>query len=201
MNFLAHIYLSGISDEIKIGNLLGELVKGNLDNPRNEGFSLGVKKGISLHRSIDYFTDNHLIVRKSVAKIRPLQGRFSGICLDILYDYFLASKFDLYTSKPLAQFSEEFYELLTDKMDTLPHQILPMVNSMISRDWFGMYAKQDGIRWAFLGMSKRIKTENRLLYFFDEILPNINEFENDFSIFFDELITFCEIQIGQKLRI
>ena len=29
MNYLAHLYLSGDSDEIKLGNFIGDYVKGN----------------------------------------------------------------------------------------------------------------------------------------------------------------------------
>ena len=49
MNVLAHIYLSGDSDKIIIGNYIGDYVKGkdylNYPDP--------IRKGIILHRHID----------------------------------------------------------------------------------------------------------------------------------------------------
>ena len=55
MNVLAHIYLSGDSDKIIIGNYIGDYVKGRdyLNYPDL------VRKGIILHRHIDGFTDSH----------------------------------------------------------------------------------------------------------------------------------------------
>ena len=62
MNYLAHIYLSGNNDMLKIGNFIADSVKGKqyLDYPK------AVQQGITLHRNIDEFTDSHPIVHQSV---------------------------------------------------------------------------------------------------------------------------------------
>ena len=61
MNVLAHIYLSGDSDEIIIGNYIGDYVKGRdyLKYPEL------IRKGIIIHRHIDDFTDRHPVVHRS----------------------------------------------------------------------------------------------------------------------------------------
>ena len=61
MNFLAHIYLSGEDDFVKIGNFMADSIRGSqyLDYPNS------LQKGILLHRHIDSFTDSHPIYRKS----------------------------------------------------------------------------------------------------------------------------------------
>ncbi|MCU0362399.1 MAG: ACP phosphodiesterase [Bacteroidales bacterium] len=61
MNVLAHIYLSGDSEKIIIGNYIGDYVKGRdyLKYPEL------VRKGIILHRHIDAFTDSHPVVHRS----------------------------------------------------------------------------------------------------------------------------------------
>ena len=53
MNFLAHIYLSGNNNLIKIGNFMADGIRGRdyLNFPEQ------VKKGILLHRQIDTFTE------------------------------------------------------------------------------------------------------------------------------------------------
>ena len=58
MNFLAHIYLSGNNDLLKIGNFMAYGIRGNdyLDYPE------GIQKGIILHREIDTFKDSHPIL-------------------------------------------------------------------------------------------------------------------------------------------
>jgi hypothetical protein len=53
MNFLAHIYLSGESDEIKVGNFIGDYVKGK----NWEKYPERSSEAFLLHRKIDSFTD------------------------------------------------------------------------------------------------------------------------------------------------
>ena len=57
MNYLAHAFLSLNDDEIQLGNLIGDFVKGN----KYERYPPKIKKGILLHRHIDSFTDHHQV--------------------------------------------------------------------------------------------------------------------------------------------
>ncbi|HAH23283.1 MAG TPA: DUF479 domain-containing protein, partial [Prolixibacteraceae bacterium] len=70
MNYLAHIYLSGDSEEITVGNFIGDFVKGN----RHQEFPEQVAFGILLHRRIDSFTDQHALVRECIQLLRPGYG-------------------------------------------------------------------------------------------------------------------------------
>ena len=58
---MAHLFLSGDDDDIKIGNYLGDFVKGN----QLDKYPKGIRDGILLHRKIDHFTDNHPVVLES----------------------------------------------------------------------------------------------------------------------------------------
>ena len=82
MNFLAHTFLSGDSDEILIGNFIADFIKGN----QFEDYSATVIDGIFLHRKIDSYTDQHPTVRQSVQRLRPDYGKYSGVIVDIYYD-------------------------------------------------------------------------------------------------------------------
>ena len=55
MNFLAHIYLSGNEEDVKIGNFIGDYIKGSAFHI----FPEKIKQGILLHRFIDSFTDKN----------------------------------------------------------------------------------------------------------------------------------------------
>lgn len=79
MNFLAHTYLSGENDDLKIGNFLGDFVKGRLNKLSQNQYTEGIIKGIALHREIDYFTDNHPIVKQSIDRLQPKYHKFSEI--------------------------------------------------------------------------------------------------------------------------
>ena len=73
MNFLAHIYLSGNNDLIKIGNFMADGIRGKdyLNFPED------IKKGILLHRQIDTFTDSHPIYRMSKHRLHEKYGPVS----------------------------------------------------------------------------------------------------------------------------
>ena len=60
MNYVAHQVLSFGDPNLQLGNLLGEVVKGN----QYQQYSPNLQKGILLHRQIDTFTDAHPIVKE-----------------------------------------------------------------------------------------------------------------------------------------
>jgi acyl carrier protein phosphodiesterase len=101
LNFLAHTYLSGDDDDLKIGNFLGDFVKGRLNKLSNSQYPEGIIKGMALHREIDFFTDSHPIVRKSIDRLQPKYHKVSGIVVDMFYDHVLAKNFALYSFRNL----------------------------------------------------------------------------------------------------
>ena len=106
MNFLAHIYLSGDNDFIKIGNFMADSIKG--DNYNN--YPEYIRKGILLHRSIDSFTDLHPVFRKSKHRLHDRYGHYSGVIMDIFYDHFLAKNWSNYSEIPLEKYVFNFYQ-------------------------------------------------------------------------------------------
>src|SRR5512147_206580 len=102
MNYLAHIFLSGVDRDILIGNFIGDYVKGH----DYDHYSAQIRKGILLHRRIDYFTDNHQIVHQSMNYFAPKYRKYAGIIIDILYDHYLAVNWDKFSPQPLDEFKE-----------------------------------------------------------------------------------------------
>ena len=92
MNFLAHIYLSGDSRELLIGNFIGDYVKGK----DYEKYPPAIQDGILLHRKIDWFTDDHSITKKAKKLVRGQYGLYAGIVIDIFYDHYLSANWDQY---------------------------------------------------------------------------------------------------------
>ena len=58
MNYLAHIYLSGSSPQIRVGGFIADAVKGGIP----EHYPYKLRSGIRLHRLIDNYTDHHRTV-------------------------------------------------------------------------------------------------------------------------------------------
>ena len=92
MNFLAHIYVSGDNDLVKIGNFMADSIRGH----SYDVYPMEIQKGILLHRSIDSFTDMHPIYRQSKHRLHEKYGHYSGVIMDIFYDHFLAKNWKTY---------------------------------------------------------------------------------------------------------
>ena len=192
MNFLAHIYLSGENDDIKIGNFLGDFVKGRLNKLTNTQFSDNIIKGLSLHREIDFFTDNHPIVRKSIDRLQPKYHKFSGIVIDMFYDHILAKNFHQYSLISLEDYANNFYDLLEKRKLEIPQPMERMVNSMVVRDWFVSYKSYAGIEWALTGISKRLSFESGIENAVEELRNDFKLYEAEFQLFFPEIIAHTQ---------
>jgi acyl carrier protein phosphodiesterase len=188
LNFLAHIYLSGDNDDIKIGNFLGDFVKGRLNKLTNAQYSNGLIKGIALHREIDSFTDNHPVVRQSIDRLQPKYHKSSGIVIDMFYDHILAKNFHFYSTFSLEEYSFNFYELLKNRKSEIPEPMERMVKSMISRNWFLSYKSYEGIEWALTGISKRLSFESGIENATNELRKDYDLYEAEFRDFFPDLI-------------
>ncbi|MCP4054564.1 acyl carrier protein phosphodiesterase [Mesoflavibacter sp. CH_XMU1422-2] len=198
MNYLAHIYLSGNNKMVTIGNFIADGIRGK----KYKTYPIEVQKGILLHRQIDTFTDAHPTVRQSTKKLHKNYGHYSGIIVDILYDHFLAKNWSKYSDVPLEDYAENFYQILTDNIDILPQRILKMMPHLISGNWLLSYATKEGIAKVLDGMNKRTKNRSQMNLATKELDLFYDEFEAEFTSFFEELIAFSEeklIQINQEL--
>jgi acyl carrier protein phosphodiesterase len=187
MNFLAHIYLSGDNDLLKIGNFMADSVRGNsyLDYPDE------LRKGILLHRYIDTFTDAHPIYRKSKHRLHQKYGHYSGVIMDIVYDHFLAKNWVDYSSEKLDDYAENFYNLLRENHSVLTEKTKGMIPYMIARNWLVSYASLAGLEMILFQMDHRTKNRVNMHESIAEIQQFYTEFEEEFTLFFDELIEHC----------
>ncbi|MCK5823501.1 MAG: acyl carrier protein phosphodiesterase [Bacteroidales bacterium] len=188
MNFLAHTYLSGNSEEIRIGNFIGDFVKGNDYN----NYSLKIKKGIIYHREIDDFTDKHKIVKKSKQRLQSKYNKYSGIIIDIFYDHFLAKNWNSYSTISLDDFSTQFYAQLKSNYSILPLKAKEIIPSVINNNWFKTYSTLEGIEKVLNGMSKRTSLPNNTKFAIETINKNYALFEKEFYLFINEIIEHFE---------
>lgn len=187
MNYLAHIYLADLTNTSRIGNFLGDFVRGNVDTLP---FSQNYKFGIILHRKIDVFTDSHPIVIQSKNRMSKERRRFAGIIIDIAYDHFLAKNWKKFSSVKLSDFVQSFYNELMNQNEKLPEKLTYVLPYIIKYNWLENYKMLDGISKSLNGLAKRFKRENSLLNSVIEIEQNYKELESDFNIFFKDLQQF-----------
>lgn len=188
MNFLAHIYLSGNNDLLKIGNFMADSVRGNsyLDYPDE------LRKGILLHRYIDTFTDAHPIYRKSKHRLHEKYGHYSGVIMDIAYDHFLAKNWSFYSDEKLEDYAENFYGLLRENYSVLTEKTKGMIPYMIARNWLVSYASIAGLEMILFQMDHRTKNRVNMHESIVEIQQYYTEFEEEFTLFFEELRQHCK---------
>jgi len=185
MNFLAHIYLSGDSDLIKIGNFMADGVRGN----KHLELQSEIQKGIILHRSIDTLTDAHPIFRKSTKRLHANYHHFSGVIVDVFYDHFLAKNWSLYSDEKLEEYVANFYYSLAIHNDLLTEKAQMMKPYMIQQNWLLSYQTIDGIEKILSQMDNRIKRESNMRFSVQELRLFYSDFEDDFTIFFNDLRT------------
>ena len=183
MNFLAHIYLSGDNDLIKIGNFMADGVRGNkyLHYPEE------VQKGIVLHRTIDTFTDAHPIFRKSKHRLHEKYGHYSGVIMDILYDHFLAKNWNLYSNEPLEVYVANFYKSLEDNYEILNSKTKNLMPYMFENNWLVSYATIAGIEMILFQMDYRTKHRVNMQEAIVELQEFYTDLEEEFTLFFEEM--------------
>ena len=183
MNFLAHLFLSGENEQIKVGNFIGDFVKGK----EFEKYNAEIQQGIRLHRAIDTFTDSHAIVLKSKTRLRSKFGHYSPVIVDVFYDHFLAKNWSDFSKVDLKSFTVNFYKMIEKYSSIIPEAVNNMLYYMKRKNWLYNYQFIDGIDRALKGMAQRTKFESKM----DEAVESLNEsydaFENEFRTFFPDL--------------
>ncbi|HYG01867.1 MAG TPA: ACP phosphodiesterase [Chryseosolibacter sp.] len=189
MNFLAHAYLSGDQTKIMIGNFIGDFVKGREGLKK---FDPMIAKGISLHRAIDEFTDDHVVVTESKKRLRPKYRHYAGVIVDVFYDHFLASEWHLYHRKPLNDYAQWVYHTIQASEEELPPGVKYMLPYMMNGDWLYNYRELSGIGRALSGMSRRTPYESKM----DEAVADLEKdyalYKAEFDLFFPQLMKHCE---------
>ncbi|MCI2229621.1 acyl carrier protein phosphodiesterase [Polaribacter sp. MSW13] len=191
MNFLAHLYLSQNNTNIMIGNFIADHIRGN----NYKGFSKEIQQGIFLHREIDTFTDAHEIVRKSKRRLHERYRHYDGVIIDIFYDYYLAKNWSKYSEIPLDIYTKSIYKLFKEKAPELPLKSQKFIKYMIEYNILFNYQFEDGIEKVLKGMNQRTKGKSQMNLAIEDLKNLKNEFEEDFTIFFEDLRNFSNQKI------
>ena len=187
MNLLAHLYLSDNNTDIMIGNFIADHIKGN----KFSQFPDDIQKGIKLHREIDTFTDTHEVVRKSKRRLHERYRHYDGVIIDIFYDHFLAKNWRNYSAIPLNVYVQSVYKLLEQNLNILPEKTQEMFPYLVKYNWLYNYQFAQGIQEVLNGMNKRTQGKSQMNLASEDLLLHYQEFEDDFTLFFEDLRTFC----------
>jgi acyl carrier protein phosphodiesterase len=184
MNLLAHAYLSFNDDEILIGNMISDFVKGK----KQFDYSIHIQKGITLHRQIDTFTDNHETTRSAKFAFKPFVGLYAGAFVDVVYDYFLANDKQIFSSTiELENFTEYVYTVIETYLHITPISFQKLFPYMKKDNWLLNYHNKNGIKKSFQNIYYRAKYLNLSNKAFEAFEENIEMLCNCYEIFFPQL--------------
>lgn len=190
MNYLAHLFLSCEQESLLIGNFLADF----LTKKEAEAQPLPIQQGITLHRKIDSFTDNHELVRESVRLLHSVHHKYAPVLLDIFYDYFLATNWAKFDSQPLDVFAQKMYTILTGNLDRMPPKMHPRVNGMVKDNWLVQYGTEEGLSTTFGYLKRRVSRPEHIEGAIDSLKLHHRELEQGFLTFFPELMTYVKTE-------
>ncbi len=186
MNYLAHLYLSDDDDLVRLGNLMGDFVKGRLQGK----YPPDIERGIQQHRTVDRFAQDNVHFQTSWQRLDPDLRLIRPLLIDIFYDHFLAKNWDQLHPVPLNQFTRRVYSVLEDQMAALPKKMQPVARRMIDLDWLSSYAELDTIDLVLKRMGRRFRKPVDLTPGGIELRMKASELETDCFHFLQQAKAF-----------
>ena len=193
MNYLGHLYLSGDQKDLMLANLFGDFVKG-----RDYSYLPQiVQTGVTLHREIDHFIDNHpLILEILNSFLYKDLPKVASIAIDLYMDHLLAKNWSKYHPMDLESYEKDFFKfalnpsnqrfILDDTVYSYPAEFLGLIEIMSKKSWISQYKKIDGLKMASTGLSKRISFDNNLNEAVSIFQKRERHIENVFFKFMDD---------------
>ena len=121
MNFLAHLWLAGSDDGLRLGAMLGDFIRGSMDGSE---LPEPVQRGIQLHRFIDQHMDGLPEMAELRQRFKSPFRRYAGIIIDVNFDYQLANRWQEYSNISLQEFDAEVRQLLAEYDALLPEELI-----------------------------------------------------------------------------
>lgn len=188
MNWLAHAFLSKPNIAFRVGNILPDLVS----ITELKKYPLAIQEGIRCHQVIDIFTDAHPIVKNSLNRLPANYKRYGGILTDVFYDHFLAKNWGDYSSIDLNSFTQDFLADLQLIEQDIPKEILTIFHRILKNNIFESYREISGVKLTLQRIDYRLRKPANLGDAIHALEDNYDEYEKEFSVFFDELKTYLK---------
>jgi acyl carrier protein phosphodiesterase len=178
---------------VLVGNMISDFVKGKtkFDYPAI------VQVGISLHRAIDQFTDEHAATKTAKKIFQPHYRLYSSAFIDVAFDHFLAIDPVEFPGDSLKSFAQDTYESLSRYTGIFPAAFAGMFPYMKKHDWLYNYRHPWGIQRSFEGLAHRaayIKESATAFLLFEK---HYDELHRHYKDFFPALKEFSLMTLQQ----
>jgi acyl carrier protein phosphodiesterase len=158
MNFLGHLYFSGNNKELMLANLFGDFARGS----KHAHLPEVIQQGIKLHRKIDFYIDNHPLVKELKFDLMSDLPKVGPIAVDLFFDHLLARNWTQFHPTEYTSFLNEFYKHETDFHSHYPVDFLDFMNKLRTHQWMNQYPTKYGLMKSCEGVAKRISFETKL---------------------------------------
>ncbi|PLX96298.1 MAG: DUF479 domain-containing protein [Desulfuromonas sp.] len=179
MNYLFHLYLCDQKPLLRIGCMVGDFVKGPLD----ERWPEPLQQGLALHRRLDRFAHDQPAFQRSRNRLAPALRLYRGVIVDLIYDHFLARHWSRFHPLPLRDYAATVYADLRRYAPQLPESFRPLIPRIIAHDWLTSYAEEETFSLVVRRMAGRSPKHARLSLGETALKEHRNELEKDFFAF------------------
>ena len=193
MNYLAHARLSFGNEQILVGNMISDFIKGK----KKFDYPAMVQNGIMLHRMIDTFTDAHPVTKAAVQYLKPAAGPYASVFIDVVYDHFLATDKVEFPGKSLETFATETYNALDKNKPLLPERFSRMLPYMSEQNWLYNYQFEKGIENSFNNIFRRANYLEKNDAVFRSFLEHYSELQKCYNQFFPQLKAFAFFEFSK----
>ncbi len=197
MNYLAHLYLSGESEKMLVGNFIGDYVKGR----QYKSYPDEIAAGILLHRRIDHFTDIHPLHKEAKVLFREDFGHYAGIVVDFIYDHFLAVNWTSYSDTSLRWFAKRSHSVLLSNFKHLPLRVQGFLPFLIQNRRLESYATIEGIIQSMHIMGKYSSLPSKAPVAESILRANYETLGLNFKTFMQELMHYVTTEFDVTLEL
>lgn len=159
MNFLAHLLLAGDDEDLRLGALFGDFVRGRA---ALAAFRPQVQTGILLHRHIDAYADSLPEIAELRAWFPTEFRRYGGIIIDLAFDHQLALNWEERRRQPLADFDTGVRLMLARHECDVPPGLRRFMDYADRRRLFAAYRERSEILHSLRGIGTRLSRPNPL---------------------------------------
>ena len=173
--------------------MISDFVKG----AARYNFPAGIQAGITLHRKIDCFTDDHPATKEARSYFQKAYRLYSGPIMDIVYDHFLANDKTIFEENELLPFTQNVYAVLEQHAPHLPARFLLMLPYMKTGNWLFHYQYSEGVAKSLRGLVRRSSflsdhtTALHLLY------HHYKDLQQCYADFFSGVKNFAQQELAQ----
>jgi len=183
VNFLAHSLLGFDNQELIAGQFCGDFVRGS-DLSR---FPKGVERGIRLHRHLDRFTDTHAALTPIRQQIPDVPRRLAGIVVDVMFDHYLARRWDEVSSVSLDHHAQSVIVALNRHEAHFPPPLKRFTRLLQSEDILQNNVHLRSIELTLARIASRSTRFGALALTTAQLEPLRDRLTEPFTVFFPDL--------------